>query len=85
MRNELSGSNWHNLLVANQRDHQEHQDHLVCQSQFLSKHPNFALPFFFRDEISIIRKKCVLRAGVLALRFTSVIIAVLLSVITLAD
>ena len=41
------------------------------------------LLFFFRDEISIIRKKCVLRAGVLALRFTSVIIATLLSVITL--
>ena len=43
----------------------------------------FCSSFFFRDEISIIRKKCVLRAGVLALRFTSVIIATLLSVITL--
>ncbi|CAH3144489.1 unnamed protein product [Pocillopora meandrina] len=41
------------------------------------------LVFFSRDEIAIIRKMCVLRAGVLALRFTSVIIATLLSVITL--
>ena len=48
----------------------------IRKSQFCSS-------FFFRDEISIIRKKCVLRAGVLALGFTSVIIATLLSVITL--
>ena len=50
-------------------------------SQFCSSF--FLREFHYFKRFPLFRKKCVLRAGVLALGFTSVIIATLLSVITL--
>ena len=54
----------------------------VCHRPNRCQNIPFLLLFFSRDEIAIIRKMCALRAGVLALRFTSITIATLFSVIT---